>query len=148
MTMTTKFLGAAAAVAALAGAAPAAAQYATQYGYGATQYGYGNVNAVAAQRCSAAVQQRLSSRNGVGGVIGALLGANRNSGRVMSVTQVTPRRNLVRVSGLASSGVSAGYGPYGVGAYGGLGYAYQPDLRFRCDVDYRGYVRNIDINRR
>jgi hypothetical protein len=41
-----------------------------------------------------------------------------------------------------------GYGAYGVGAYGALGYAYQPDLRFRCDVDYRGYVRDVDIDRR
>ena len=58
----------------------------------------------------------------------------------------------MRVRGLASSGRYAynSYGPYGVGAYGGLGYGYanQADLSFRCDVDYRGYVRNVDINRR
>jgi hypothetical protein len=42
----------------------------------------------------------------------------------------------------------AGYGPYGVGAYGALGYASQPDLSFSCTVDYRGYVRDVDINRR
>jgi len=41
----------------------------------------------------------------------------------------------------------AGYGAYGVGAYGALGYG-QPDLSFKCDVDYRGYVRDVDINRR
>jgi len=38
--------------------------------------------------------------------------------------------------------------PYGVGAYGALGYAYQPDLSSRCDADYRGYVRDVDIMRR
>ena len=39
-------------------------------------------------------------------------------------------------------------GGYGYGAYGAAGYSYRPDLSFRCDVDYRGYVRNVDINRR
>jgi len=44
----------------------------------------------------------------------------------------------------------ANYGPYGMGAYGALGYnSYQgADLSFKCNVDYRGYVRNVDINRR
>jgi hypothetical protein len=58
----------------------------------------------------------------------------------------------MRIRGLASSGRMAynNYGPYGVGAYGALGYGYNnaADLSFRCDVDYRGYVRNVDINRR
>ena len=65
------------------------------------------------------------------------------------MTQVTPRAQTVRVRGLASSGRMA-YNPYGVGAYGTLGanYALQPDLRFNCTVDYRGFVRDIDINRR
>ena len=69
---------------------------------------------------------------------------------MVSVTQVVPRRNTVRVRGLASSGrmASNGYGPYGVGAYGAYGYAYQPDLSFSCSVDYNGYVRDVDINRR
>ena len=74
---------------------------------------------------------------------------NTASPRIVSVTQVTPRRNTVRVRGLASTGrFAGGYGPYGVGAYGAVGYAYQPDLSFSCSVDYRGYVRDIDINRR
>lgn len=157
MTMM-KILAGAAGLAALATAAPATAQYAygNQYGYGsqygyANAYGQNNMAAMATQRCSAAVQNRLSRRSGGGlsGIVGALLGANsNNSGRVLSVTQVTPRRNSVRVRGLATSGRTAGYGPYGVGAYGGLAYSYAPDLSFRCDVDYRGYVRDIDINRR
>ena len=56
------------------------------------------------------------------------------------------------IRGLASSGRHARnvYGPYGAGAYGALGYGYNAsaDLSWRCDVDYRGDVRNVDINRR
>jgi hypothetical protein len=67
---------------------------------------------------------------------------------VLNVTQVTPRRNNIVVRGLASSGMHNGYGQYGYGAYGAVGYAYQPDLSFRCSVDYRGYIRDVDVNRR
>ncbi len=149
MTMMTKILAGGAGLAALAAAAPAAAQYQ----YGANPYAYANpyaanATAMATQRCAAAVQNRLSRRTGVTGIVGALLGAQTNTGRVLSVTQVTPRRSTVRVRGLATSGRPMGYGPYGVGAYGALGYAYQPDLSFRCDVDYRGFVRDVDIFRR
>ena len=75
------------------------------------------------------------------------------TGRVVSVTQVSPRSDgMVRVRGLASSGRYAmnGYGPYGVGAYGasGYGYANQADLAFRCDVGLNGAVYNVSINRR
>ena len=169
MTYMRKLLAGGAGLAALAAASPAAAQwaysspyysnpygysntygysngYASPYGYNA--YGYNNASTqVAAQRCSAAVQNRLYNRTSIGGIIGAVLGAN-TSGRVLSVTQVTPNRSTVRVRGLASSGRYAGYSPYGVGAYGALGYASQPDLSFKCDVDYRSYVRDVDIYRR
>lgn len=155
--MKTMFIGGAA-LAALATSAPSAAQYGYGYAnpnaYGSqygNQYGYNNnVTAVAAQRCSAAVQNRLVRRtgSGIGGIVGQLLGAQTNSGRVLSITRVTPNRSMIRVRGLATSGRQANYGAYGVGAYGAAGYAYQPDLSFRCDVDYRGYVRNVDINRR
>jgi len=156
MTFTTKLLAGAAGLAGLAAAAPVGAQY---YGYPGYSYGapygnaygynaYGNTNA-AAQQCSAAVQQRLYNRQSIGSILGAVLGAN-TSGRVLSITQVNPRPNGIR--GLASSGRMAynGYGPYGVGAYGALGYnsANAADLSFRCDVDPRGYVRNVDVNRR
>jgi hypothetical protein len=156
MTMMTKILAGGMGLAALATAAPSAAQYAygnpyangNQYAYG-NQYGGMNTQ-VAAQRCAAAVQSRLSTRSGgISGILGALVGANnRNTGRVISVTQAVPRNTYVRVRGLASSGANTGYGSYGAGAYGALGYSYQPDLSFRCDVDYRGYVRNVDISRR
>ena len=159
MTVMKKMLAGGAAVAALATAAPAAAQYGYGYAYGnpygaAPAYGYNAYGAnaatnVAAQRCSAAVQSRLQTRQGLPSVIASILGAPTVSPRVVSITQVNPRRNTVRVRGLASTGrMAGGYGPYGVGAYGAVGYAYQPDLSFSCSVDYNGYVRDIDINRR
>jgi len=166
MTLMTKFLAGGAAVAALAAAAPAAAQYPYGYAqpyanpysysqpYGYSQnyaYGYGyNRTSLAQQQCTAAVQARLNNRVGLQGILGALLGANTAQGRVLSVTSVDPNRSTVRVRGLATSGRYAynGYGPYGVGAYGAVGYSYQPDLSFKCDVDYRGYVRDVDLYRR
>jgi hypothetical protein len=75
-----------------------------------------------------------------------------NQSRVLGVTRVTANNGYIRVRGIASSGRYAynNYSPYGVGAYGALGYGYQQaaDLSFKCDVDYRGYVRDVDINRR
>lgn len=164
MRMIKTFLIGGAGLAAFAAASPAAAQYypygysqpygyAQPYGYG---YGYNTMNSSAlAQRCTAAVQQRLYSRttNGIGGVIGSILGLSAGSNaRVLNVTRVTPTTTGLRVRGLASSGRVAynSYGPYGVGAYGSLGYNYAQaaDLSFKCDVDARGYIRDIDINRR
>ena len=144
MRMILKILAGGTGLAALAAAAPALAQY---YGYG----GYGVNTGYAAQQCTAAVQSRLYNRTGISGVLGALLGANTySSARVLNVTQVVPRGSTIRVRGLATSGryASNGYGPYGVGAYGALGYGYQPDLSFRCDVDYRGFISDVDIDRR
>ena len=155
MFSVKKILVAGASVAAITAATPAAAQYYSQpyrSAYGApygNAYGYGYNNGAtqaAAQRCSAAVQQRLSTRTGVSGILGAVLGARTVGGRVLQVTKVNPNRSSIRVRGLASSGTNMG--PYGAGAYGAYGMAYQPDLSFKCDVDYRGYVRDIDINRR
>ena len=156
-TMTKLFAGGAA-FAAIAAAAPASAQYAYPYGYNpyaqntyAYGYNYNNqayMTQVATQRCTAAVQSRLQSRTGLTGVVAALLGAPQAQARVVSVTQVTPRRSTIRVRGLAASGRMAAYSPWGVGAYGAAGYGYQPDLSYKCDVDYRGYVRDVDIERR
>ncbi len=146
MRMLTKIFAGSAGLAALAAAAPATAQY---YGYSPYAYGYSRVNTnVAAQQCAAAVQNRLYNRSSIGGILGAVLGTNA-TGRVLSVTRITPRNNgTIRVSGLASSGRYAGYGPYGVGAYGALGYSSMADLSFRCTVDWRGFVRDVDIHRR
>src|SRR5689334_16018084 len=98
MSIMKTLLVGGAGLAAVAAAAPATAQYMpyggysySQYGY-ASPYGYGNgynpnVTAVAAQQCSAAVQNRLYNRNTIGGILGAVLGAN-TQGRVVSVTRV------------------------------------------------------------
>lgn len=152
MTMLTKLLTAGAGVAAIAAAAPAAAQYGypsygAPYGNAYGYYGNNNVTQFAAQRCTAAVQQRLSNRVGLQGILGAVLGNQSVGGRVLGVTRVNPRRSTVRVTGIANSGRYA-YNPYGYGMYGAAGAGYQADLSFRCDVDYRGRVRNLDIYRR
>ena len=161
MRMITKMLAGAAGVAAIAAAAPSAAQYYPSYnGYPSyNRYGYSAYAApvmnssVAAQQCTAAVQNRLYNRTSLGSILGSLVGIPAGSyGRVLSVTRETPTRRGMRIRGLASSGRYAynNYGPYGVGAYGALGYGANAaaDLSWKCDVDYRGYVRNVDINRR
>ena len=142
MRIMNKIIAGGAGLAAMAAAAPAAAQY--YYGYSPYT---AHATSMAASQCTAAVQNRLYSRNGLAGSLGSLIGVAGTTPRVVSVTQVVPRSNTIRVRGLASSGRYAGYGPYGVGAYGALGYG-QPDLSFSCSVDYRGYVRDVDINRR
>jgi hypothetical protein len=150
-----KMLAGAAGFAAIATSAPAAAQY-YPYGYNAygyNAYGYGAVNPnVAAQQCTAAVQNRLYDRTSLASILGSLVGIPTNSGTVLNVTSERPTSYGMRIRGLASSGRYAynSYGPYGYGAYGALGYGYNAaaDLSWRCDVDYRGYVRNVDINRR
>lgn len=161
MRMMTKMLAGAAGFAAIAAAAPAAAQY-YPYGYNSyspytySQYGYGayGVNpTVAAQQCTAAVQSRLYNRTSLASILGSLVGIPTTSyGRVLNVTSEAPTRSGMRIRGIASSGRYAynNYGPYGVGAYGSLAYGYNAaaDLSWRCDVDYRGYVRDVSINRR
>ena len=149
MNIFSKIISGTTCVAAFAVAAPAGAQYYQSYGYNPYR---ANSTALATQRCSAAVQNRLYNRSSLGSILGSLIGVPQNSGRITAITQVTPNRSYVRVRGVASSGRYAynNYGPYGVGAYGALGYnmAAQSDLSFKCDVDYRGYVRDVDINRR
>jgi hypothetical protein len=140
-----KLLIGGAGLAALATAAPSAAQYygysynpyaySRAYTYSPYAYGYGAMNtSAAASQCTAAVQNRLYTRNGLGGVLGALVGAYGTTGRVLGSTRGTPTGSYNRVRGVASSG-----------RYGGYNTA---DLSFKCDVDYRGYVRDVDIHRR
>ena len=168
MRMMTKMLAGAAGLAAFAAAAPAAAQYGyspysyNPYGYNGYSNGYSGYNGysaygvnpnVATQQCTAAVQNRLYNRTSLGSILGSLVGIpTAPQGRVVAITSAQPTSNGMRIRGVATSGRMAynGYGPYGVGAYGALGYgsAQSADLSFKCDVDRRGYVRDVDINRR
>jgi len=147
MLMMKKLLIGGAGLAALATAAPSAAQYygyspyARTYSYNTYQsnpynsygYGYSAMNtSVATSQCTAAVQNRLYTRNGLGGILGALVGSYGTTGRVLGITRVTPNYGYTRVRGIASSGR----------------YYNAADLSFKCDVDSRGYVRDVDINRR
>jgi hypothetical protein len=106
----------------------------------------GGVGLVALASVAPATAQYYSSvgTQGAANRCAAAVDSRRNL-RVVSVTSVVPRRNFVHVRGIATTG---GYGPYGVGAYGMLGSNYRANVSFSCDVDYRGRVRDIDINRR
>jgi hypothetical protein len=157
MKAVTKFLAAGVAIAALASAAPAAAQYYPGYGYGYGYpsggnvigqvlnqvlgggyggYGYGGYGAnsqVAVNQCAAAVQARLGGGYGYSGY------GYGGAGRVVGISRVEPRSNGgLTVRGVASSG-----------AYGGYGYAAQApvDLTWKCKTDYRGFVTDVDLDR-
>ena len=203
MKAVSKILAGGVAFAALASAAPAAAQYYPGYGYGnqnvlgqvlgqvlgggqygyGNQYGYGGGNSQAAvQRCAAAVEQRINrdyNRTGYGGSggyggYGGYNAYNQGGARVLGVTSVERRSNNgLRVRGVATARAYAtGYGnqyggqygnPYG-GGYGGQyggGYGGQygggyggyaapqqaAELSFKCNIDYRGYITDIDLDR-
>ena len=110
MRILRSILAGGAGLAALAAAGPAAAQYGYGYSpYGYNAYGYnayaGVNSSVAAQQCTAAVQNRLYTRTGLSGILGALVGAYGAQPRVLSITSVQPRAyGTMRVRGLANSG--------------------------------------------
>jgi hypothetical protein len=156
MKILTKLLAGGAGIAALATAVPAAAQYYSPYGYNYSNtynnyygnYGYAAANTqTAVNQCTAAVQSRLYNRRGLSSIVSSLFGLAGTSPRVLSVTSVDPNRTTIRVRGTATSGRYTS-NPYGYGYYGAVAAGYVPDLQYRCDVDYRGYVRDVDINRR
>jgi hypothetical protein len=159
MKAITKFLAGGVAIAAVASAAPAAAQYYPGYGgygnpygsvvgqvlsqvlgggYGYNGYGYSGANSQAAvNQCAAAVQARLGGGYNGYGYNGYAYGAG---GRVLGISRVEPRSNGgLTVRGVASSGHYAG-------AYGYNGQA-PVDLTWKCKTDYRGFVSDIDIDR-
>jgi hypothetical protein len=145
-----------------------------QQGYGYPNQGYGGQNVIgsvidqllgnrynvtdrqAVSRCASAViaQAQTQYRGGYG-----QQGYGYNQGfaapamRVTAITDVQRRSSGLRVKGLLSSGYGGGYSGQGYGGqgYGGQGYANQGygsgDLSFRCNVDYRGAVTNIRIDR-
>ena len=173
MTAFKTVLAGGIAVAALVSAAPASAQYYPQPGYGGGGivgqvinqvlggnqygYGYGGNSQVMVDRCSAAVTQRINRdygyRYGGYGGYGGYNNYAQGNARVLGITSVEPRSNgRLRVRGMASSNAYANYGGYGgYGGYNGYGgYAQQQpmgDLRFKCDIDYRGYITDIDLDR-
>ena len=134
---------------------------------GAQRYGYGyqgyNNDLSQIDRCVAAVQQRLNGQYGQGygsaygspyggyGNYGGGYGYNQYNGgaQVVGITRVERRSaSTTRVRGVATANPYANqyaqpYGNYG----GGYGYANAGELTFKCDIDYRGYIRDIDIDR-
>ena len=134
-----------------------------QQGYG--QQGYGQQNVVGAiinqllgnrynvtdrtavTQCATAAQAQAAARyrpNGYGQPYGQSYNAY-NSARVTGITNVERRNRGLRVSGLMSSGTTGrGWGNQGYNpAYANV----QSDLTFRCNVDYRGAVTNVRVNR-
>lgn len=109
-------------------------------GYGGG-YGYGANSQVAVNQCMGAVQARLGGGgygaygNPYGGYGGGYGNYGYSNGRVLGVSRVEPRSNGgLTVRGVASSGRYAGYGN---GA---------PDLTWKCKIDYRGRVTDIDVD--
>jgi hypothetical protein len=173
MMAITKFLAGGVAIAALASAAPAAAQYypgyGSPYGYGYPGYGGGNtvgqvINQVlgggygyngygyngagnsqaAVSQCVGAVQARLSG-GGYGGYGGYGYNGYGNNGAYGGGRVLGISRVEPRSNGgLTVRGV-ANSGRY-AGAYGYNGQG-QVDLTFKCKTDYRGFVTNVELQR-
>jgi hypothetical protein len=165
MSVLTKIVAGGVAVAALATAAPAAAQYyPNPYGYGnggnvvgqvlnqvlgggAYGYGWGPDNQVVVSQCVNAVQARLNSNYGGGynpygggynpyGYNNPYNGYGR--GRVLGISRVEPRNGGgLTIRGVASSGMPSAYGNTN----------NQIDLTFRCRSDYRGYITSVNLDR-
>ena len=137
MRGSMKFAAACAAICASTAISPAAAQYPVYgypYGGGGYPYAYGANRQIAINRCSEAVQARLSGNGyGYGGDYGY-------GGRVLGISRVEPYGygGGVTVRGVASSGRYYGYG---------YGYDSQMpvDLTWRCTADYRGIVVGVSI---
>ena len=152
MKAITKFVAGGVAIAAVASAAPAAAQYYPGYGsnnpyggnvvgqvlnqvlgggYGYNGYnGYGMNSQTVVNVCANAIQQRLNGGYNPYG------NAAYGGGRVLGITSVEQRGSSgggLRVRGVASSGR--------------YGYDQRPDLTWKCSVDYRGAIVGLDVNR-
>ena len=138
-------------------------------GYGRYPYGnygynqYGNQSA-AIDQCARAVQARLSGgygtyygnqgygygNPGYGNPYGYNQGyGNRGygGGSVQGITRVERKSYGLKVWGVASSGYR-GYDGYNRRGYGNYGYSAGADLKWDCEVNYDGRIRDIDINRR
>ena len=87
----------------------------------------------AIRQCAFAAVERARGGGYAGG--GYAGGGYNNFARVTAITDVERRTFGVRVRGLLATGRSGYNGGYGRG-----------DVGFRCDVDYRGYVRNVRLD--
>jgi len=137
MKAITKFLAGGVAIAALAVAAPASAQLFPGMGFpgagygnpGYGGYGYNNVpggSRIAANQCTAAVQQRLGGYGGYGYAYG------NGGARVLGINSVEIRNN-------------GGYKVRGTATAGGYAYGGAP-VQFTCNTDARGFVTNVRVN--
>ncbi|QIK79201.1 hypothetical protein G7077_10145 [Sphingomonas piscis] len=152
MTAIKYLLAGGAGLAAMAAATPASAQIYPGYGYGGGNVvgqvlgqilnpGYGGYNSyggygmnsqAAVNQCAAAVTDRVNRQ--YGGYAG--YGGYNGGARVAAITSVEPRSNgKMRVRGIAQSA-----------AYGGYNGVPQ-EFAFKCNVDYRGYITDIDLDR-
>lgn len=143
-------------LAAVAAATPASAQYYPPYGgggnvigqvlgqilnpgYGGGYGGYGLNSQVMVDRCAAAVTDRVNRQYGgyaYGGGYGGYNQYAQGGARVVAITSVERRSNSrLRVRGVAQSA-----------AYGGYNSVPQ-EFTFKCNVDYRGYISDIDLDR-
>ena len=137
------------------------------------QYGYGNQGGIggiidqllgnrynvndrsAVSRCAGAAMQQAQARytpynqgyNQGYGNQGYAYNQRGYGIRVTAITNVERRSNGLRVRGLLDTG-RGGYGNQGYNGqgYGAQGYA-NGDLTFRCNVDYRGVVSGLKIDR-
>ena len=107
-----------------------------------------------------------------GGAYGGQYGYNQyaaGGAKVVGISRVERRSgSTIRVRGVATANAYANqyaspyggqYGQYGspyggqYGQYGGqygampYGYTQAGELRFKCDIDYRGHIRDIDLDR-
>lgn len=157
MKAITKFLAGGIAVAALASAAPAAAQYYPGYGYGGyggygsgnvvgaiinsvvgggyngyAPYGYNTSSQFIAGQCANAVQGRLAGGYGGFGGYGGYGAYGYGGPRVLGISRVEQGlAGAINVHGVATSG-----------GYNGT----VPDLAWKCRADPRGAIISLDVH--
>ena len=162
MKAVSKLMFSGAAIAALVSAAPAAAQYYPNQGYGYGNQGYGNNNFVgnllnqilgggtyrqddryAIDMCVRATEARLNGYSGAynyggygqyGGYGNNGYNQGYNGARVTRITNVERRSTNLKVYGLATTG-------YGRGGYGNQGYGYGNQ-----GYGKQGYGANLRFN--
>ena len=135
------------------------------FGYGQYPYGnygysqYGNQRS-AVDQCARAVEARLNGGgygnwgyqgwNGSNNGYGYNNGYSNNrsgGGRVLGITRVERKSYGLKVVGVASSGYN-GYNGYSRQGYGNYGYNAGADLKFDCQIDRYGRIRDVDVKRR